>query len=133
MRAGRLSGADPDALGALATLLERTAAELDELRRRLSPLSRAPSLGSLAAVIDWLRTQSGDVRRRAVLALSAGSSWRHPSLLDHFTGLGRAAVDGLGAGVRGLWETPVAVLEFDWFTITDPKRAARIALHAAEN
>src|SRR4051812_23477616 len=133
MGAETRNGADPDALGALAMVLERTANELDDLHHRLSLLSRAPSLGALRAAVDWLRVQAGDVRRRAVLVLAAGKSWRHPSLWDHLGGLGMAAVHGLRTGAMGLVETPVAALEFDWFAVTDPKRAAGIALHAVEN
>src|SRR5688500_9498660 len=97
---GSVTGADPEGLGLLAAALERAADDLETARRRLVA---APSVGpQLSPVIDWLRRQTSDVRRRAVLAAAAGKGWRDQSTFDHIWGIGRAATRGLAAGVGDL-------------------------------
>ena len=132
----RVSAADPDALGVLAVALERAAADLDVTRRRLTAMAPAgaslPSLGALAAVVEWLRHQAGDVRRRAVLALSAGKGWRHQSTGHHLLRLGRAALGGLGDGVADLVRGAEAAVTLNWYAATDPKRAVRTVIKTVE-
>ena len=120
-------GADPDALGRLALALERMGDEIDQ-RRAVARVAltrsgaSAPSVDQLGEVVAWVREMSTDVRRRAVLAASAGRPWRHPSWSDHARGVGRAWVRGVGDGLIGVVQGGEAVADRVEDTVTQPGR-----------
>jgi hypothetical protein len=127
-----VSGADPDALGVLAVALERAADELERWRRRLAPIGRVPSAGRLAAIVEWLVREAGDIRRRAVLAASAGAAWRRQQgLVDHLLGVARSAVGGSVQGLLDVSRGAAGVAALELAVMVDPGRGAEATVHAA--
>ena len=106
--------------------IERAADDLEFRRRRLPPTTAVGA--QLGPVVDWLRHQRDDVRRRAVLAGAASKGWRHPSTFDHIRGLGRAAARGLGDGVVDLVRGGGGLVRLTWYTATDPRKAIQMGV-----
>jgi hypothetical protein len=130
----RFSGADPDALGALAVALEQAANDLERCGRQLATTGRVPSAGRLRTIVDWLSREAGDVRRRAVLAASAGASWRHADaggIVGHLFGVARSVAGGYEQGVLDVAKGVEGVATFDVAVVVDPVRAATMTWQAA--
>jgi hypothetical protein len=126
-------GADPEALGQLAVALEQLGDELEHRHRAMREAlatagATAPSLTHLPALIGWVRDASGDLRRRAILAASAGRAWRHPSLLDHVTAVALAEVRGVGDGLWGVAAGARVLTELGWRWTVQPERMAVAAI-----
>src|SRR5687768_16157921 len=98
---------DPEAMGALALLLDDVAGQIDVHRavaRAAAATSGAPppALVGLREVTAWLRSRADDLRRRALDLLSADRRWRQGGLLDRLTGVARAGLSGMVDGVEGM-------------------------------
>src|SRR4051812_2875026 len=129
MRSAGVRGVDPEALAALAQLLDDAAAFLTgvcaQLRVVTDGIAVVPAAGRLGEVARWCEQAAATARRVALLVLSDGRDWRqHRSLFGNVWSLAAAGMHGAVEGTISMVRGAANVVGFAAANVVEPERLA---------